>query len=73
VTVDGWKMPRFIGPGTRAAFTKGGQTETMVMEDTVLFEDEVNPVEEMAGAARAVYDKIKEVRAASPQPKELAD
>ena len=76
------------------------------MGDTVLFEDEVNPVmsvaldnglsvtalhnhfffdhpkvyfmhiegqgtvEQLAGAVRKVYDKIKEIRAANPQPKD---
>src|SRR5437762_11273987 len=44
VTVDGWQMPPFMGLGTWAAFTKGAQTEAMVMGDTVLFEDEVNAV-----------------------------
>ncbi len=43
VVVDGWTMPPFMGLGTWAAFTKGAHTETMVMGDTVLFEDEVNP------------------------------
>src|SRR6266704_6468519 len=43
VVVDGWKMPPFMGLGTWAAFTKGTHTEAMVMGDTVLFEDEVNP------------------------------
>src|SRR6266550_4706973 len=42
VAVDGWTMPPFMGLGTWAAFTKGAHTETMVMGDTVLFEDEVN-------------------------------
>jgi hypothetical protein len=106
ITVDGWKMPPFMGLGTWAAFTKGEHTETMVMGDTVLFEDEGNPVmsvalenglsvtalhnhfffdhpkvyfmhiagesttEQLATAVRKVYDKIKEVRAASPQPKD---
>src|SRR3989449_11727795 len=42
VVVDGWKMSPFMGLGTWAAFTKGTQTEAMVMGDTVLFEDEVN-------------------------------
>jgi hypothetical protein len=42
VVVDGWSMPPFMGLGTWAAFkeTKAG---AMVMGDTVLFEDEVNP------------------------------
>ena len=106
VTVDGWQMPPFMGLGTWAAFTKGAQTEAMVMGDTVLFEDEVNPVmsaaldnglsvtalhnhfffdrpkvyfmhiegqrtvEQLATVVRKVYDKIKEIRAASPQPKD---
>ena len=95
-----------MGLGTWAAFTQGVHTEAMVMGDTVLFEDEVNPamsvafdnglsvtalhnhfffdhpkvyfmhiegegtVEQLAGAVRKVYDKIKEIRAANPQPKD---
>src|SRR6478736_4261228 len=43
VVVDGRTMPPFMGLGTWAAFTKGAHTEAMVMGDTVLFEDEVNP------------------------------
>jgi len=41
VSVDGWRMPAFMGLGTWATFseTKDG---AMVMGDTVLFEDEVN-------------------------------
>jgi hypothetical protein len=105
IVVDGWTMPPFMGLGTWAAF-KGEDDKTMVMGDTVLFEDEVNPVmsvaldnglsvtalhnhfffdhpkvyfmhiegegtvERLATAVRRVYDKIKEVRAASPQPKD---
>src|SRR5437764_6549907 len=96
VIIDGWKMPPFMGLGTWAAFTKGAGGEIMVMGDTVLFEDEVNPVmsvalesglnvtalhnhflfdkpkvyfmhisgegsvDEVAGAVRKVYDKIKQ-------------
>src|SRR5437016_1389585 len=105
VSVAGWTMPPFMGLGTWAAFTetKGG---AMVMGDTVLFEDEVNPAmsvaldnglsvtalhnhfffdqpklyfmhiegegttEQLATAVRKVYDKIKQVRAANPQPKD---
>jgi hypothetical protein len=48
ITVDGWKMPPFMGLGTWAAFTKGAHSEAMVMGDTVLFEDEVNPVMSVA-------------------------
>ncbi len=44
VTVDGWKMPPFMGLTTWAAFTAGKQAEAMVAGDLVLFEDEVNPV-----------------------------
>jgi hypothetical protein len=105
VTIDGWKTPPFMGLGTWAAFSKGGHTEAMVMGDTVLFEDEVNPVmsvaldnglavtalhnhfffdqprvyfmhiggegtlDQLATAVRKVYDKVKETRAANPQPR----
>ena len=105
VAVDGWTMPPFMGLGTWAAFTEM-KHGAMVMGDTVLFEDEVNPVmsvafdnglsvtalhnhflfdhpkvylmhiagdgtvEQLAGAVRKVYDKIKEIRAANPQPKD---
>ncbi len=44
VTVDGWKMPPFMGLTTWAAFIEGKQAEAMVAGDLVLFEDEVNPV-----------------------------
>nr|UXE45740.1 hypothetical protein Hi04_10k_c5203_00021 [uncultured bacterium] len=105
VVVDGWPMPPFMGLGTWAAFTptKDG---TMVMGDTVLFEDEVDAamfaaldnglnvtalhnhfffdrpkvyfmhiegegaVDKLAGAVRKVYDAAKQVRAASPNPKD---
>jgi hypothetical protein len=104
VSIDGWKTPPFVGLGTWAAFTKGAHSEAMVMGDTVLFEDEVNPVmsvafdnglavtalhnhfffeqprvffmhisgdgsvDQLASAVRKVYDKVKEIRAANPQP-----
>src|SRR5436189_3052478 len=106
VVVDGWTMPPFTGLGTWAAFTKGAHMEAMVMGDTVLFEDEVNPAisvaldnglsvtalhnhfffdqpkvffmhlegegttEHLAAAVRKVYDKVKEIRAAHPQPQD---
>jgi hypothetical protein len=106
VAADGWTMPPFMGLGTWAAFTQGSNTDVMVMGDTVIFEDEVNPtmsvalenglnvtalhnhfffdhpkvyfmhiegqgtVEQLAGAVRKVYDKIKEIRAANPQPED---
>jgi Domain of Unknown Function (DUF1259) len=47
VVVDGWTMPPFMGLGTWAAFTKTNNG-AMVMGDTVLFEDEVNPVMSVA-------------------------
>jgi hypothetical protein len=108
IAVDGWTMPPFMGLGTGAAFTET-KNGAMVMGDTVLFEDEVNPVmsvalgnglsvtalhnhfffdhpnvyfmhiegdgtvEQLAGAVRKVYDKIKEIRAANPQLKDSFD
>src|SRR5215467_12195658 len=42
VSVDGWTMPPFMGLGSWAAFTES-KSGAMVMGDTVLFEDEVNP------------------------------
>jgi hypothetical protein len=44
VAVDGWPMPPFMGLGTWVAFTASTMGDAMVMGDTVLFEDEVNPV-----------------------------
>jgi hypothetical protein len=48
VSLDGWKMPPFMGLGTWAAFMKEAHGEVTVMGDTVLFEDEVNPVMSVA-------------------------
>jgi hypothetical protein len=42
VSVDGWKIPAFMGLSTWAAFTNATHSEAMVIGDTVLFEDEVN-------------------------------
>lgn len=42
LSVDRWTLPPFMGITSWAAFTPMGKT-TMVMGDTVLFEDEVNP------------------------------
>ena len=47
VSVDGWTMPPFMGLGTWAAFTEAPHG-AMLMGDTVLFEDEVNPVMSVA-------------------------
>jgi Domain of Unknown Function (DUF1259) len=105
VSVDGWAMPPFMGLGTWAAFTET-KSGAIVMGDTVLFEDEVNPAmsaaldnglsvtalhnhfffdrpkvyfmhiegegstEQLASAVRKLYDKIKEIRAANPEPKD---
>src|SRR6185436_7445400 len=44
VSVDGWKMPPFMGLTTWAGFIHGKKTEAMIAGDLVLFEDEVNPV-----------------------------
>ncbi len=46
VSVEGWKMPPFMGLTSWAAFApaKANVAEAMVMGDLVLFEDEVNPV-----------------------------
>jgi hypothetical protein len=104
VSVDGWQMPPFMGLASWAAFTPGMGDHMMVMGDTVLFQDEVNPVmsvafdnglsvtalhnhffydepkvyfmhisgegseEQLATAVKKVWDKIKEIRAANPQP-----
>jgi rhodanese-related sulfurtransferase len=44
VSVDGWKMPPFMGLTSWAGFVDGKKEEAMVMGDLVLFQDEVNPV-----------------------------
>jgi len=44
VSVDGWKMPPFMGLTTWAGFIEGKNAQAMVAGDLVLFEDEVNPV-----------------------------
>jgi hypothetical protein len=43
IVVDGWTMPPFMGLGTWAAF-EGTNEKALMMGDTVLFQDEVNPV-----------------------------
>lgn len=42
VTVDGWRMPPFMGLTSWAAFAPAPRGAAMVMGDMVLFEDEVN-------------------------------
>jgi hypothetical protein len=44
VQVDKWAMPPFMGLTSWAAFTPAQDGQIMMMGDTVLFEDEVNPV-----------------------------
>ena len=44
ISVDGWRMPPFMGLTSWAAFTQGKKAESMVMGDLVLMQDEVNPV-----------------------------
>jgi len=104
IAVDGWTMPPFMGLASWAAFTEAKIGGVMVMGDTVLFQDEVNPAmsaaldnglsvtalhnhffydepkvyfmhiggegsaEKLATAVRKVWDKVKEIRAAKPQP-----
>src|SRR5689334_15077663 len=41
--VDGWTMPPFMGLGSYAAFTPVKGNQLMLMGDTVLLQDEVNP------------------------------
>ena len=48
ITVDGWAMPPFLGLASWAAFTEQKAGDAMVMGDTVLFQDEVNPVMSVA-------------------------
>src|SRR5438477_2099303 len=48
IAVDGWTMPPFMGLGSWAAFTEAKIGGAMVMGDTVLFQDEVNPVMSVA-------------------------
>ena len=44
ISVDGWTMPPFMGLASWAAFTEAKMGGAMVMGDTVVFQDEVNPV-----------------------------
>lgn len=104
VQVDGWTMPPFMGLTSYAAFTPVKGNQLMLMGDTVLLQDEVNPAmsaafdaglevtalhnhfffdepkvyfmhiggtgdaQKLASGVKAVWDKIKEVRAASKDP-----
>lgn len=44
IQVDKWFMPTFMGLTSWAAFTPAHNGQAMMMGDTVVFEDEVNPV-----------------------------
>src|ERR1700704_3516083 len=45
IQVDQWSMPPFMGLGSWAAFTPAHvASQVAMMGDTVVFEDEVNPV-----------------------------
>jgi hypothetical protein len=46
--VDGVSMPAFMGLTSTAMFIKGHGSNAMVMGDTVLLQDEVNPVMSIA-------------------------
>ena len=43
IHVEDWQMPPFMGLTSWVAFTPDHDGQTMMMGDTVLFEDEVNP------------------------------
>lgn len=43
IQVDKWAMPTFMGITSWAAFTPAHNGQAMMMGDTVVFEDEVNP------------------------------
>lgn len=47
-SIAAWKIPPFMGLTSWAAFTPAHDGMTMMMGDTVLFEDEVNPVMSVA-------------------------
>lgn len=104
VQVDRWAMPPFMGLTSYAAFMPVKGNRLMLMGDTVLLQDEVNPAmsaafdaglevtalhnhfffdepkvyfmhiagigdaQKLATGVKAVWDKIKEVRAASKDP-----
>ena len=58
IEVDQWTMPPFMGLASWAAFTPAhGGTHAMMMGDTIVFEDEVNP------AMSAAFDAGLEVTA----------
>jgi hypothetical protein len=48
IQVDKWFMPTFMGLTSWAAFTPAHDGQTLMMGDTVVFEDEVNPAMSVA-------------------------
>jgi hypothetical protein len=54
VKVDQWSMPAFMGLTSWAAFTPAPDGQVMMMGDTVVFQDEVNPA--MSAALGAGLD-----------------
>ena len=106
VEVDRWSMPPFMGLTSYAAFSPAKDNRLMLMGDTVLLQDEVNPAmsaafdaglevtalhnhfffdepkvyfmhiggtgdaQKLAKGVKAVWDRIKEVRATSKEPAE---
>jgi hypothetical protein len=106
VQVDGWGVPPFMGLTSYAAFTPTKGNQLMMMGDTALLQDEVNPAmsaafdsglevtalhnhfffddpkvyfmhiggtgdaRKLATGVKAVWEKIKEVRAAGKEPAE---
>src|SRR5439155_14382963 len=48
ISVEDWTMPPFMGLASWAAFTEAKMGGAMVMGDTVLFQDEVNPAMSVA-------------------------
>ncbi len=51
VEVDNWQIPPFMGLTSWAAFTPTDNGQVMMMGDTVVFEDEVNPAMSAAFAS----------------------
>jgi hypothetical protein len=54
IKVDQWSMPAFMGLTSWAAFTPAADGKVMMMGDTVVFQDEVNPA--MSAAFEAGLD-----------------
>lgn len=48
ISIDKWKMPPFMGLTSWVSFQSGQNIPAMIMGDLVLFEDEVNPLMDVA-------------------------